>query len=392
MPLLRNHDRSLFDIYLYASVARPDPVTEEYRAWADDHFRDISRMDDVSAGRPGAARPDRHPGGSRGARRRPLFAPVRLQAGSDQVSLTSARLRRDDRSRQHRLPPHRSIPRSPRHRSRRVRRDFLASARELLVLRRARTRPPCTPAAVGRNRLRHFWLPGKPAEGAPGRGVVVGARPRRGPRIPAVAGRRGARARGDAARVRVGGRRGRSDRVHRARPPPRVPRALPPDRCRSRHLPLRRGHDQPRRHLDGRPGRHLEWRDRAASCRRLDRHEHGPARAGRGLTGRSTSPLRAGWPATPNGCSGCVPSFGPNSKPRPSEMPLGSRATSRPPIAQCGCIRANRRADPKSRVSVTAGVKNWAPNAHVYGERRRSRAVVAAPMRHVFACRISIDR
>ena len=49
MPLLRHHDRSLFDIYLYGSVERPDAVTDEYRAWAGDHFRDIRRMDDVSA-------------------------------------------------------------------------------------------------------------------------------------------------------------------------------------------------------------------------------------------------------------------------------------------------------------------------------------------------------
>ncbi len=49
MPLLRNHDRSQFDVFLYASVERPDAVTEEYRAWAGDNFRDIRRMDDVSA-------------------------------------------------------------------------------------------------------------------------------------------------------------------------------------------------------------------------------------------------------------------------------------------------------------------------------------------------------
>jgi predicted O-linked N-acetylglucosamine transferase (SPINDLY family) len=48
-PLLRHHDRSLFDFYLYASVERPDAVTEEYRAWAGANFRDIRRMDDVSA-------------------------------------------------------------------------------------------------------------------------------------------------------------------------------------------------------------------------------------------------------------------------------------------------------------------------------------------------------
>jgi protein O-GlcNAc transferase len=49
MPLLRNHDRSRFDFYLYGSVERPDAVTEEYQAWAGDQFRDIRRMDDVSA-------------------------------------------------------------------------------------------------------------------------------------------------------------------------------------------------------------------------------------------------------------------------------------------------------------------------------------------------------
>ena len=49
MPLLRNHDRSRFDFYLYGSVERPDAVTEEYQAWAGERFRDIRRMDDVSA-------------------------------------------------------------------------------------------------------------------------------------------------------------------------------------------------------------------------------------------------------------------------------------------------------------------------------------------------------
>jgi protein O-GlcNAc transferase len=49
MPLLRHHDRSLFDIYLYGSVERPDAATDAYRAWAGDHYRDIRRMDDVSA-------------------------------------------------------------------------------------------------------------------------------------------------------------------------------------------------------------------------------------------------------------------------------------------------------------------------------------------------------
>ena len=49
MPLLRHHDRSLFDIYLYGSVERPDAATDAYRAWAGDHYRDIRRTDDVSA-------------------------------------------------------------------------------------------------------------------------------------------------------------------------------------------------------------------------------------------------------------------------------------------------------------------------------------------------------
>ncbi|HEY4394441.1 MAG TPA: tetratricopeptide repeat protein [Polyangia bacterium] len=48
-PLLRHHDRSAFDIFLYPSVERPDATTDAYRAWAGDHFRDIRRLDDVSA-------------------------------------------------------------------------------------------------------------------------------------------------------------------------------------------------------------------------------------------------------------------------------------------------------------------------------------------------------
>jgi predicted O-linked N-acetylglucosamine transferase (SPINDLY family) len=48
-PLLRNHDRSAFEIYLYSSVERPDAATAEYRAWAGDRFREIGRLDDVSA-------------------------------------------------------------------------------------------------------------------------------------------------------------------------------------------------------------------------------------------------------------------------------------------------------------------------------------------------------
>jgi predicted O-linked N-acetylglucosamine transferase (SPINDLY family) len=48
-PLLRHHDRSAFDVYLYSSVERPDAATDAYRAWAGENFRDIRRLDDVSA-------------------------------------------------------------------------------------------------------------------------------------------------------------------------------------------------------------------------------------------------------------------------------------------------------------------------------------------------------
>jgi predicted O-linked N-acetylglucosamine transferase (SPINDLY family) len=48
-PLLRNHDRTAFEVYLYASVEHEDAVTEEYRAWAGDKFREIRRMDDGAA-------------------------------------------------------------------------------------------------------------------------------------------------------------------------------------------------------------------------------------------------------------------------------------------------------------------------------------------------------
>jgi predicted O-linked N-acetylglucosamine transferase (SPINDLY family) len=49
MPVLHHHDRSAFDIYLYASVERPDDVTAEYRALAGENFRDIRRLDDARA-------------------------------------------------------------------------------------------------------------------------------------------------------------------------------------------------------------------------------------------------------------------------------------------------------------------------------------------------------
>jgi protein O-GlcNAc transferase len=49
LPLLRHHDPAAFEVYLYSSVERPDGATEEYRAWAGDRFREIRRLDDVSA-------------------------------------------------------------------------------------------------------------------------------------------------------------------------------------------------------------------------------------------------------------------------------------------------------------------------------------------------------
>ena len=49
VPLLEQHDKSAFEIFLYSSVERPDPETEWYRTFAGDHFRDIRRIDDVQA-------------------------------------------------------------------------------------------------------------------------------------------------------------------------------------------------------------------------------------------------------------------------------------------------------------------------------------------------------
>ena len=46
-PLLRHHDPSAFEVYLYSSVERPDAATAAYRASAGDRFREIRRMDDV---------------------------------------------------------------------------------------------------------------------------------------------------------------------------------------------------------------------------------------------------------------------------------------------------------------------------------------------------------
>ncbi|HTQ05186.1 MAG TPA: tetratricopeptide repeat protein [Polyangiaceae bacterium] len=47
VPLFEQHDRSAFEIFLYASVDRPDSLTEWYRSSAGERFRDIRRVDDV---------------------------------------------------------------------------------------------------------------------------------------------------------------------------------------------------------------------------------------------------------------------------------------------------------------------------------------------------------
>lgn len=47
--LLENHDPAAFDVFLYSSVERPDAVTEWYRTFAGDRFRDILRLADADA-------------------------------------------------------------------------------------------------------------------------------------------------------------------------------------------------------------------------------------------------------------------------------------------------------------------------------------------------------
>lgn len=49
VPLFEQHDQSAYEVFLYASVDRPDDVTEWYRSFAGDHYRDIRRLDDVRA-------------------------------------------------------------------------------------------------------------------------------------------------------------------------------------------------------------------------------------------------------------------------------------------------------------------------------------------------------
>jgi predicted O-linked N-acetylglucosamine transferase (SPINDLY family) len=48
MPLLRHHEPSAVEVFLYSSVERPDFSTEEYRTLAGERFRDISRTDDLA--------------------------------------------------------------------------------------------------------------------------------------------------------------------------------------------------------------------------------------------------------------------------------------------------------------------------------------------------------
>ena len=49
IPLFQHHDPSVVEVILYASVDRPDFVTEKYRAIAGERYRDIRRVDDASA-------------------------------------------------------------------------------------------------------------------------------------------------------------------------------------------------------------------------------------------------------------------------------------------------------------------------------------------------------
>jgi len=49
VPLLKHHDKSAYEIFLYSSVGRPDFATEWYRDFAGNNFRDIRNIDDVKA-------------------------------------------------------------------------------------------------------------------------------------------------------------------------------------------------------------------------------------------------------------------------------------------------------------------------------------------------------
>ncbi|HTU58472.1 MAG TPA: hypothetical protein VMF89_08560, partial [Polyangiales bacterium] len=49
VPLLQNHSQNEFEVFLYASVERPDAETEWYRTFAGERYRDIRALDDVRA-------------------------------------------------------------------------------------------------------------------------------------------------------------------------------------------------------------------------------------------------------------------------------------------------------------------------------------------------------
>jgi len=48
MPLLRHHDHEQFEVFCYAHIARPDPLTEQFHSFAD-VWRDILDLDDEQA-------------------------------------------------------------------------------------------------------------------------------------------------------------------------------------------------------------------------------------------------------------------------------------------------------------------------------------------------------
>jgi predicted O-linked N-acetylglucosamine transferase (SPINDLY family) len=50
-PLIENHDRSRFEVFLYAEVAAPDEVSEEYRRHADHWISTVGMSDEAVAGR-----------------------------------------------------------------------------------------------------------------------------------------------------------------------------------------------------------------------------------------------------------------------------------------------------------------------------------------------------
>jgi protein O-GlcNAc transferase len=49
VPLLKHHDQSAFEIFLYSSVPNPDEATTWYRDFAGGRFRDIRHLDDFAA-------------------------------------------------------------------------------------------------------------------------------------------------------------------------------------------------------------------------------------------------------------------------------------------------------------------------------------------------------